>query len=154
MPIACACAAICWAISAASAAAAACAAASWRGRGWIWGQQAATPQGQHVHQWFQGAGSPTHVMQLALQGSCCASAQAGKMRLALCAGMRPACLRPSMGSLYTHLPPDVACRCCAGEGRQGHGVQPVLLSHLIQEVAQVVVLNNEPAETGAYGAQT
>lgn len=45
----------------------------------------------------------------------------------------------------THLPPDVSCRCRAGEGRQGHRVQPVFLWDLGQQVAQVVVLNNEPA---------
>jgi hypothetical protein len=45
----------------------------------------------------------------------------------------------------THLPPDMSCRSRAGEGRQGHRVQPVLLWYLCQQVAQVVVLNNEPA---------
>jgi hypothetical protein len=44
-----------------------------------------------------------------------------------------------------HLPPDVSGRCCAGEGREGHGVQAVLLWHLVHEVAQVVVLDNKPA---------
>lgn len=51
-----------------------------------------------------------------------------------------------------HLPPDMPCGSCAGEGRQGHWVQSVILGHLIQQVTQIVVLNNEPAGGGAVEA--